>query len=90
MKKKVLLSIEEEALQKIDSMAREKGYDRSAFYVYLAENIERRVILPKNTTGKDELAKLLGIGQLDKEYSLFEDRITEERVYNPNKIRTSW
>lgn len=94
MKKKITLSVEEEALATIDEMAQRAGYDRSAFFVYLAGNAqtenERRVILPKNLTSKDDMAKFLGIGPLSKEYSLFEDRIYEARVYDPNKVRNGF
>lgn len=91
MKKKILLSIEEEAIQVIDEMAANQGMDRSAYIVYLAANAkaesDKRIILPKNMTSKDELAKYLNIGPLTKEYSLFQDRIYDAKVYDPNYVR---
>jgi hypothetical protein len=87
-----MLSLEDEAISKIDEMAKEHGMDRSKFIIYMADFFvqnkkkDRRVILPVNTLGKDELAKLLGIGPLEKEWSLFMDRIYTAKVYDPDKI----
>lgn len=90
MKKKILISIEEEAIDAMDQAASKLGLDRSSYIVYLASSSlsgDKRKILPKNLLGKDEMAKYLNITPLEKEYSLFQDRITEERVYNPERMR---
>ena len=98
MKKKVLISLEQEELEMIDALAKDIGLDRGRFIVYMAEEFrpktedkgllkDNRIILKNNMTkeDRDKLLKENGVefNKFSKEYQFLEDRIKMLPVYIP-------
>ena len=89
MSKVITIRLNDAEVEEIESLMISTGISNTS--TLLKEGVkklkDRRVILPKHVTDRDKLAKFLGIGELDKEYVLFQQRITEERVYDPHMVR---
>ena len=97
MKKKVLISLEQEELEQLDNLAESVGLDRGRFIVYMSEGFrpkrnlfnksDNRIILKKRTT-TDELLKELNdngiqIDRFSKDYTTIDNRIEMLPVYTP-------
>lgn len=74
MKKRILITISNEQLKRIDDLAKKEGYSRSA-YIASFTGVAKGKKIPKELRYKDQIAEYLNISKMDKKYNTFMDNV---------------